>query len=349
MIKTTRKDAVRAKMIAEKKYEPSWTSEEITPDLVIANTLNWYNVHTDNKWAAKILNCEIGVAQFFKSLASAKRMVARGFKPSEQNLKTIQRMQDEFNAHVKKLTPAAAAPTAADTRTKIEEGIKNRIDYFIAELEGAIDDYVLAPKSEGKFNPYEWMQLAGVKPTHAKAISEYFRERVREPLIAESGKDEELAEGYSTYSKTRLRSLIAFIANIIKDAERLQSNQKAARKPRAKKAPSAAKVISKLNYKESSSRDTQENAGNTWALLSKQGIQRIALVTHSIHMPRASEEFKNAGFEVTVAAMGQPTNGSGTFLQWMPSPSNLEVSQSVLRELLARLIQNIRKLNFTEI
>jgi len=251
MIKTTRKDAVRAKMIAEKKYEPSWASEEITPDLVIANTLNWYNVHTDNKWAANILNCDIGVAQFFKSLASAKRMVARGFKPSEQNLKTIQRMQDELNAHVKKLTPAVAS-TAADTRTKIEEGIKNRIDYFIAELEGAIDDYVIAPKSdEGKFNPYEWMQIAGVKPTHAKAISEYFRERVREPLIAESGKDEELAEGYSTYSKTRLRSLIVFMANIIKDAERLATNQKAARKPRAKKAPSAAKVISKLNYKES--------------------------------------------------------------------------------------------------
>jgi len=251
MSKTTRKDAVRAKMIAEKKYEPSWASEEITPDLVIANTLNWYNVHTDNKWAANILNCDIGVAQFFKSLASAKRMVARGFKPSEQNLKTIQRMQDELNAHVKKLTPAVAS-TAADTRTKIEEGIKNRIDYFIAELEGAIDDYVIAPKSgEGKFNPYEWMQIASVKPTHAKAISEYFRERVREPLIAESGKDEELAEGYSTYSKTRLRSLIVFMANIIKDAERLATNQKAARKPRAKKAPSAAKVISKLNYKES--------------------------------------------------------------------------------------------------
>jgi uncharacterized SAM-binding protein YcdF (DUF218 family) len=101
----------------------------------------------------------------------------------------------------------------------------------------------------------------------------------------------------------------------------------------------------KLNYKESSSRDTQENAGSTWALLSTKGIQRIALVTHSIHMPRASEEFKNAGFDVTVAAMGQPTDGSGTFLHLMPSPSNLEVSQSVLRELLARLIQNIRKLN----
>jgi len=98
----------------------------------------------------------------------------------------------------------------------------------------------------------------------------------------------------------------------------------------------------KLNYKESSSRDTRENASNTWALLSKQGIQRIALVTHSTHMPRAIAEFKELGFEVTVAAMGQPTAGSEQVLRWMPGASNLELSQSVLRELLASLIKKLR-------
>ncbi len=97
----------------------------------------------------------------------------------------------------------------------------------------------------------------------------------------------------------------------------------------------------KLNFKESSSRDTQENAAKTWALLSKQDIQRIALVTHSTHMPRASAEFKMIGFEVTVTALGQPVFTSEAVLRWMPSASNLEVSQSVLRELLASLIQKI--------
>jgi uncharacterized SAM-binding protein YcdF (DUF218 family) len=98
----------------------------------------------------------------------------------------------------------------------------------------------------------------------------------------------------------------------------------------------------KLNYKESSSRDTQENAGNTWALLSKQGIQRISLITHSTHMPRASAEFKRVGFDVAEAAVGLPTIGSATLLGWFPSASNLELSQSVLRELLASLIQKLK-------
>lgn len=100
----------------------------------------------------------------------------------------------------------------------------------------------------------------------------------------------------------------------------------------------------RLNFKESSSRDTQENAANSWALLSKQGVTKIALVTHTTHMPRASIEFKALGFEVTEAAVGQPTLGSETILGWLPVASNLELSQSVLRELLAKLVQKIKSL-----
>lgn len=98
----------------------------------------------------------------------------------------------------------------------------------------------------------------------------------------------------------------------------------------------------RLNFKESSSRDTQENAANSWELLSKQGITRIAMVTHTTHMPRASLEFKRGGFYVIEAAVGQPTVGSETILSWLPSASNLELSQSLLRELLAKLIQKLK-------
>jgi uncharacterized SAM-binding protein YcdF (DUF218 family) len=97
-----------------------------------------------------------------------------------------------------------------------------------------------------------------------------------------------------------------------------------------------------LKFKESHSRDTQENATNTWALLSKQEIRSVALVTHSTHMPRASAEFKKAGFVVIEAATGQPTASSATLLQWAPSASSLEMSQQILRELLAQTIQKFR-------
>jgi uncharacterized SAM-binding protein YcdF (DUF218 family) len=98
----------------------------------------------------------------------------------------------------------------------------------------------------------------------------------------------------------------------------------------------------KLNYKESNSRDTQENAGNSWELLSKQGIQRIALVTTTTHMARASAEFKRVGFDVVEAAVGHPTVGNETLLGWLPGATNLELSHSVLRELLAKLMQKLK-------
>lgn len=97
----------------------------------------------------------------------------------------------------------------------------------------------------------------------------------------------------------------------------------------------------RLNFKESISRDTQENAANTWELLSKQGITRIALVTHTTHMPRGSDEFKRVGFTVIEANVGQPIASSEALLRWFPNASNLEVSQTVLRELLAGLIKKL--------
>ena len=99
----------------------------------------------------------------------------------------------------------------------------------------------------------------------------------------------------------------------------------------------------KLNDKESSSRDTQENAVNTWTLLSEQSIQRIALVTNSTHMPRASAEFKRVGFDVAEAAVGLPTIGNEILLGCLPGASNLELSPSVLRELIAKLIPKLKQ------
>lgn len=97
-----------------------------------------------------------------------------------------------------------------------------------------------------------------------------------------------------------------------------------------------------LTLKEYRSRDTQENAVNTWNLLSRDKITRIALVTSSTHMPRASAEFKRAGFVVTECAVGQPTVGSEALLGLIPGASNLDISQSVLREMLAEIIRKIK-------
>ena len=74
-------------------------------------------------------------------------------------------------------------------------------------------------------------------------------------------------------------------------------------------------------------------------LAKKKGIRRIALVTY---MPRASADFRNAGFEVVSAALGQLTIGTEAILSWIPSTTNLEVGNNVILQLLAQLVQRVR-------
>lgn len=56
-----------------------------------------------------------------------------------------------------------------------------------------------------------------------------------------------------------------------------------------------------VTYAEPESRDTKDNAKNSFAMLQPKGIQKIYLVTHAWHMPRAKKAFEKSGFTVTPA------------------------------------------------
>ena len=85
------------------------------------------------------------------------------------------------------------------------------------------------------------------------------------------------------------------------------------------------------------SRDTKENALHSFALLSAQGITRIALVTHDWHMQRSVMQFESAGFQVLPAPMGYIPPPQRWDTDFLPSASGLERSRIVLHEWLGRL------------
>ena len=90
------------------------------------------------------------------------------------------------------------------------------------------------------------------------------------------------------------------------------------------------------------SRDTAENAEQIRALLARDGIQRIALVTSAWHMPRAAQLFSAAGFTVLQAPTNFAAATQRPLLEWLPSPPGLQASQRVLREWLALKIARVR-------
>ena len=93
-----------------------------------------------------------------------------------------------------------------------------------------------------------------------------------------------------------------------------------------------------LRWQDNLSRDTRENALFTAALLNKEGITRIALVTHAWHMPRSVRQFEAAGMQVIPAPMGYVQSDAAPVLQWLPSGKGLRDSAWVLREWLGLLL-----------
>jgi uncharacterized SAM-binding protein YcdF (DUF218 family) len=98
-----------------------------------------------------------------------------------------------------------------------------------------------------------------------------------------------------------------------------------------------------LQWTESRSRDTRENAIASVALLRAAGIRRIVLVTHGWHMPRSQRAFAQAiaasggGMALQPAPMGLAHDDSRSLLRWMPSAGGYEDTRRALREMLGRL------------
>ena len=98
-----------------------------------------------------------------------------------------------------------------------------------------------------------------------------------------------------------------------------------------------------LRWVEGQSRDTAENARRMAPLLAASGIQRIALVTHASHMPRAVAEFERTGLLVTPAPMGFVLPRRSPLFEWLPSAEGLQASQQVLRELVGGVVARLQQ------
>jgi uncharacterized SAM-binding protein YcdF (DUF218 family) len=100
-----------------------------------------------------------------------------------------------------------------------------------------------------------------------------------------------------------------------------------------------------LRWVENQSRDTHENARLSVALLRPQGIERVILVTHAYHLPRALRNFEEAGaagtnaapLRTVGAAVGRPVPGPWKLNDWLPSLRGMEETWLALHELLGLL------------
>ncbi len=94
-----------------------------------------------------------------------------------------------------------------------------------------------------------------------------------------------------------------------------------------------------LRWQDGQSKDTAGNAQAIAAILKKQGVSRIALVTSASHMPRAMKEFQRVEFVVTPAATQFLESEQSMGLDWFPSGHGLRHTRQVLHEVLGLAVQ----------
>jgi uncharacterized SAM-binding protein YcdF (DUF218 family) len=89
-----------------------------------------------------------------------------------------------------------------------------------------------------------------------------------------------------------------------------------------------------LRWQEAQSKDTAGNAQAIAALLKKEGITRIALVTSATHMPRSLKEFGQTDIKAFPAATNYLEAEQSFGLDWFPSGRGLRHTRQVLHEIL---------------
>lgn len=224
--------------------EPVWDSKTKPTQWDMVRALNWYGTNKDEKDAAKYLGLPVSVARNNLTVAWVTRMISRGCVLPKIS-------KESYNARMVELKAANVKEekTVATNVISIQDRIRMKSEEIIGELEGLVDEFGMRGKAS-QMNAYQHMIDSDVKSVHANRIAEHFRQSSEEVLLAASGKDKELTEGYSTYTKARLLNLLQCYAAIVKDAERLAKNTATARKPRKKKPVSFDKKVAKLNYLE---------------------------------------------------------------------------------------------------
>jgi uncharacterized SAM-binding protein YcdF (DUF218 family) len=83
---------------------------------------------------------------------------------------------------------------------------------------------------------------------------------------------------------------------------------------------------------EDRSRNTHDNALFTAALADRRGMHRVLLVTSSLHMPRASLLFRNAGVDVVPVPVPERAKRATWRQRWVPSFGALWRSGRALKE-----------------
>jgi hypothetical protein len=229
------------------------SSEELSK-LDLITSLNWYARNRTSKDAEEYAeryfrsklhySKSLNIKNISPTLGFLCRIVTNGgILPQQNQIWFEQKLQ-----LVKNVTKQNDIKTDEVIKTpSIQDKIKEKSNWCIAELEGMFDDYI---GSKFGLEPIPSSILTSLNIKYVNDVVEHFRNRRKEYDELLNTADTQLKEGYSNFNKYQIRKIIAYFDQIIVDCLKISEENKSTttRKPRIRKVKTSDQLLSKLTY-----------------------------------------------------------------------------------------------------
>ena len=134
----------------------------------------------------------------------------------------------------------------------IQERLRDAAGQMAEELDYAVDNWIadsenFDPKA---FKVTSLLRTKGTKAAHARIIRTFYERNLAElQELASGDADEQLREGYSSYSRKNVKKLIEFFESIMTACDQIAAEAKLNKKPRAKKVKPVEDLVKKVKFK----------------------------------------------------------------------------------------------------
>jgi hypothetical protein len=235
--------------------EPVFTKPLTQTEYVRA--LNWYNSMCDTNDAREYIETYLkntNRAELVKQLkrvpdtwvpstvAWVCRLLSKGYTLPSDSAKYVEdRLKEVLLKAVKEEKPKEEKGQVVS----IQDRMRERADDIIGDIEEMID-------KGSEFSLYDWLKSKEIPAMYCTQIIARYTPWLGEMIEAAEGDDDQLKEGYSSYSKKELNQRIEFLNNIISDAERYANVTKKTRAPRKPRAVSTEKKLKNFKYQKES-------------------------------------------------------------------------------------------------
>ena len=246
--------------------EPEWTQQPAVEARATAlmRAFAWYNYHYGKKEVKTIV---LDWLQRHDRTADAKAFgrVPENSVPTQlgwicrMNLRGLDLIETEqhyidstIQDHVKAVAAVrelVVSEAESTPKVTIQDRLRDKAHEIAGELEGMFDDLIkTGSKLTADHKPMAVLRGMNISPQMITIVSEHWQQRLDQLEQVQSGRDAELVEGYSNFSRTQLKNLMRFCQQVLADCASYVQIKKTERSPRKKKPVSAERLTQRFRY-----------------------------------------------------------------------------------------------------